>query len=480
MRFFLLAAPLFFALQAIGQGIYTPSPMADHNEALNTSLMEALKEQRERIKDLPNREKRLADSYVKARSEMLYDLMKQGNFIFDSPLNLYLEKLFARILAANPEIDPNTTLLLSRSGSINAFTTGDGFFVLNLGLLTEMKTESELAFVMGHELAHQTLDHVNNAMRSRAQTEADPQRTKEIRRILRDEYRVSTKLNDFILPGMVSSREFKRMQELEADSLGFLYATRSGFAPEGSVRALTILDSVDISLYGRHIPWQHLYEANECHANPVWKETSKGSSLGSFNTVDKELVEKLKTHPDCDLRIERLNAAHFIQRSANTDVNYEDYRTIARMELIESYRLKGDLGAALYHSIQLQLDYPENEFAIESAANALGLISLLKKRRDLSGYVARYSTQLPEDYGNFLQVLWEITATESSCLAYRLNSEVTHPYSPQRHLAIKAIAAYGNGNLEEAKRVAKAYSEEFPEGDQINEMEYFLKLNSKQ
>ena len=35
--------------------------------------------------------------------------------------------------------------------------------VVNLGLLGRLKTQSELAFIMAHEMAHQLLDHVNEA-----------------------------------------------------------------------------------------------------------------------------------------------------------------------------------------------------------------------------------------------------------------------------------------------------------------------------
>lgn len=471
---------LFYFLSLVsycaGQDNYEPSPVTEYNKPLKDLLNQSLDEQRQLVKSLPNREQKLADDYVKDRSEMLTTMMTNGAFIFDTPLNTYLDGVFGRILKANPDINPNTTLILSRSGSINAFTTGDGFLVLNLGLIAEMKTESELAFVMGHELGHQTLDHVNKALLARVEQEADPERAKEIRRIMRNEYRVSSRLTDFILPGMVASREFGREQEFEADSLGFVYADRSGFAPNGSLGALIILDSVDVSLYGRNIPWKDLYEANDCRVVPIWKETSTGSSLGSFHTVDEDLAEKLKTHPDCDLRMEHLTAAHVIVAVDDTATIYEKYRTIARMELIESYRIQQDLGAALYHAIQLQLDYPENKFAIENAANAWGLIALLKRQHHLGEYVSAYNENQPEDYGKYLQVLWETSATECSCLAYKLNSRVTDPYSPERHLATTAIAAYSNGDKEEAKRVAREYKDQYPKGSQIDEMKYLLKL----
>ncbi len=478
-KFILITCALLVAYTCIGQENYEPSPLVEYNKTLRTLLDQSLAEQRELVKTLPKRERKLANDYVKDRSKMLTTMMTNGSFIFDTPLNTYLEGVFGRILKANPEINPNTSLLLSRSGSINAFTTGDGFFVLNLGLISEMKTESELAFVIGHELGHQTFDHVNKTMLARAQREADPERTKELKRILREEYRVSSKLTDFVLPGMVASREFNRALELEADSLGYLYAKRSGFSDYGSIGALTILDSVDASLYGRKIPWKQLYASNECHADPVWKEITTGSSLGSFNTVDEDLVEKLKTHPDCGIRIAQLKDAHAIEQTIDTNTTYEKFRTIARMELIESYRIAENLGAALYHSIQLQLDYPENKFALENSANALGLIALLKKQRRLGEYVSGYSIYEPKDYGRFLQVLWETSATECSCLAYKFNKSVKNPYSPERHLAVRAIAAYCNGDLDEMHSAAYKYYHEYPEGKQIIEILHLLKIQYK-
>lgn len=468
---------LFLITKSFAQSSFEPASVIKYDKSLVGLINQSLEIQRELVKDLPKKEQKLALQYIKGRSEMISDMLKNGNFLLNSPLNVYLDNLFKRILTANPDINSNTTLLLSRSGSVNAFTTGDGFFVLNLGLLTQLKTESELAFVIGHELSHQSLDHVNQSLREKAELEADPDRIKEINRIMRSEYQVSSKLSTVILPGMIASRQFKRNREFEADSLGYLYATRSGFSSMGSIAALEILDSVDVSLYGKNIPWHFLYESMECSAKSDFENVSIESSLGSFEVVNQDLVDQLKTHPDCELRIDRLINAHNIALEQITDSVYESYRTIARMELIESYRIKKDYGAALYHALQLQFDYPENEFALESSAHYLGLISLFKKQRRMGEYVNVFTTYQPEDYGKFLKVIWEATVAECSCLAYNMNAKVKNPSSPERHLATMAISAYSKGEKEEAKQLAGEYTKKFPKGNQINRMNYILKLN---
>ena len=145
--------------------------------------------------------------------------------------------------------------------------------------------------------------------------------------------------------------------------------------------------------------------------------------------------------------------------------------------LIESYSIRNDLGAALYHALQLQFDYPENEFAIETAAHCLGLISLFKKQRRMNAYVSLFSTYQPADYGEFLQVLWEASVAECSCLAYNMNAKVKNPSSEERYLSTKAISAYSKGEKDEAKQLADEYIKKFPKGNQINRMNHILNLN---
>jgi beta-barrel assembly-enhancing protease len=109
---------------------------------------------------------------------------------------------------------------------INAFATPGGYVFVTRGALELMESEAELAGVLAHEVAHVDRKHVLEQLRKQnmlqgAQSEAD--------------------LNGFLLDqavGRLTGVIFTgvgRENELEADSIGMIYAAAAGYRPDGLV-----------------------------------------------------------------------------------------------------------------------------------------------------------------------------------------------------------------------------------------------------
>lgn len=64
-----------------------------------------------------------------------------------------IQQLADRLHAANPD-SAELKVLVVRDGMVNAFAFPDGTVMLFSGLLKQMKSENELAFILGHESAH--------------------------------------------------------------------------------------------------------------------------------------------------------------------------------------------------------------------------------------------------------------------------------------------------------------------------------------
>jgi Zn-dependent protease with chaperone function len=169
---------LFVSIPLLSQESFTPAPAVFNSQRLEAELESSYQFQLSSIKDLKGKEANYVKESYKNRRDFLLGLLSEGEFIFESPIYDYVKGIFDQVLAANPEIDPKTVMLLSRSGIPNAFTTGDGFFVINLGLLVRLYNADQLAFVICHELGHQILNHTNNRIRVAASEVADPNRKK--------------------------------------------------------------------------------------------------------------------------------------------------------------------------------------------------------------------------------------------------------------------------------------------------------------
>lgn len=116
---------------------------------------------------------------------------------------------------------------------VNAFAAPGGYVFVTRGALARMESESELAGVLGHEVAHVDETHV-----------LDEIRRSSVFASVRDEAQLSGAILDQLseLGGTLLFTGLSREDELEADSLGILYAAASGYRPEGLARFLERLE----------------------------------------------------------------------------------------------------------------------------------------------------------------------------------------------------------------------------------------------
>ncbi len=109
--------------------------------------------------------------------------------------------------------------------SINAFTTGCCYIYVHRGLLVNLNSEAELAGVLGHEIAHVTARHP-----SRRQTRGVLAGIGAMAAaILTGSSAVADLAN---LGANAWLQGYGRDNELEADRLGLVYMTRTGYRPE--------------------------------------------------------------------------------------------------------------------------------------------------------------------------------------------------------------------------------------------------------
>src|SRR5690349_20574117 len=83
------------------------------------------------------------------------------DYILEDPeVGDYVTGLTWRLVASAEAEAPKLTVFVIRDPRINAFALPGGYLGVNAGLLTSVRNESELAGVIGHELAHVTQRHI--------------------------------------------------------------------------------------------------------------------------------------------------------------------------------------------------------------------------------------------------------------------------------------------------------------------------------
>lgn len=122
------------------------------------------------------------------------------------------------------------------SKEVNAFAVPGGPVFFYTGILDKMKTEDEVAGVLGHEITHVTREHWAYATRD--------SQGKNIGLALGSIFGVNaTILQGASLVSQLDDLRYSRAHESQSDDTGFTLMTKAGFNPQGIVDVFRMLQS---------------------------------------------------------------------------------------------------------------------------------------------------------------------------------------------------------------------------------------------
>ena len=276
--------------------------------------------------------------------------MTQKNFVSDPELQHYLNHL-GRSVGKNANLH-NVTLHfnLLEDNELNAFAVPGGYITFNTGLLLTTETESELASVVGHEIAHLSQRHLPR-MVAKAQAAKLPTTAAIIASILvggQAGVAGVTLANANLLSNQLAySREFER----EADAIGMKLLSDSGFDP-----------SAMAEFFNR---------------------------LQRFNVItSKDVPEFLRTHPLSYTRI------------AESEARQDSYPAVHHESSFEFHLAKAKIQAIYSGTPDDAIKVLEEEIARSEGnqkdANQYGLALAKARLRDYSGAMKTLSTLVPK------------------------------------------------------------------------------------
>ena len=110
-----------------------------------------------------SQEDELGDQYAAA-------IRNQLTLLEDSASEAWLSRLGTRLTSVADRENRDWHLYLVADTTVNAFAVPGGHIFVHQGLIEQAESYSELAGVLGHEVAHVTLRHSVDQMRSRTRT----------------------------------------------------------------------------------------------------------------------------------------------------------------------------------------------------------------------------------------------------------------------------------------------------------------------
>jgi predicted Zn-dependent protease len=173
------------------------------------------------------------------------ELERQVKLSDDAILSEYVNRVAQKITRQSDATLPVTVRIIE-SGDLNAFTLPGGHIYLNSGLLRLTESESELAFVLAHEIGHVAARHA-----TREATRNELLQAGSIPLMVLGGWS-GMALREFASAGgrtgaMKGVRDF----EAQADRLGLDYMDRSGYDPSAAIDMFERIEGRERKIPGR-------------------------------------------------------------------------------------------------------------------------------------------------------------------------------------------------------------------------------------
>ena len=175
------------------------------------------------------------DEEARYGARMLYELRRVDMVLEDALIDDYVHALGYRLVALSERPEQPFTFFVVRSDEINAFAAPGGFIGLNVGLMHTAESESEVAAVLAHEVAHVTQHHLVRAYES-MQKATLPIALAMLGAIIASRNSSGNGAEAAVISGMGLMQQqainFTRHNEYEADRIGIFTLAKAGFDPE--------------------------------------------------------------------------------------------------------------------------------------------------------------------------------------------------------------------------------------------------------
>lgn len=166
---------------------------------------------------------------------ILRDVYADPRYLDDVEIEQYLDQLGYRLVSVSSRNQQRFNFFVVRDPTINAFAMPGGLIGVHTGLLLAAQSESELASVIAHEIAHVTQDHIARMVAAQSQSQWPTLAALALGLLAaRSNPNVaSAAIATTQAYSIQSQLNYSRDYEREADRVGYENLARAGFDPRG-------------------------------------------------------------------------------------------------------------------------------------------------------------------------------------------------------------------------------------------------------
>ena len=166
---------------------------------------------------------------------IMRDVYADPRYLDDPEIESYLNQLGYKLVSVSTRNQREFTFFVVNDPSINAFAMPGGNIGVHTGLLLAAQSESELASVVAHEIAHVTQDHIARMVAAQSQSYWPTMAALALALL-------ASRSNPNVASAAIASTQaysiqnqlnYSRDYEREADRLGYEMLTRADYDPRG-------------------------------------------------------------------------------------------------------------------------------------------------------------------------------------------------------------------------------------------------------
>jgi predicted Zn-dependent protease len=227
----------------------------------------------------------------------IYEKLQKANALSkNQKANDYVRKVGEQILAQQQRVPFDFQFHVINSSAINAFATPGGYIYVFRGLITLAGSESELASVMAHEIAHANLRHINEMMEKSQKLNYATMAGLLVGALLGGSGAGAAVAMGTMAGAQTMALKYSRENEMEADRFGLSYLTAAGYDPGSMVSFMKLMRRHEF--YSNLVPSyflthpmtderiRYLDGLLEAH----YRQKGKESQVGGFRRVQVELL----------------------------------------------------------------------------------------------------------------------------------------------------------------------------------------------
>ena len=486
MRMSLLKTKFFFALvissmlgfgnlcHAQYENDYTPRstqiPNADQ-------LIKSSKEQVQfELAQIKSRSKSKISKAYRTSAKKMYEGLTNDNFIYDDTIQVFVERVFNKIILANQIDEDNTPgrILILRNPRPGAFCMGDGTITVTIGLLSILDNESQLAFILSHETAHFTQNHIRDNVKRNIESAGEKKEMFEEQLDKMVNGRIDLEGMDSLKTMVYSGYKFSRVKEKESDALGIEYMNRAGYDISQSTTILAKLDETTQPKTTLGIEILNAFNFSKYPLQEHWLRPR--ANIYHTKRVDPIFdSKKIRTHPEMEERLAALDL--LISENTKIDLQEDHFKNVlnrivsmAEFEVIQAAYDRKAYDIALHRVLLQKINYPKNTYINTMIAQIL--IDVVEKSNQSSDNIyARKPIPLISQGYNEEEIvvndfLHTLSKKELPLIAFHFmnNKSVFDPNCEKHYYLLWKIGKLTN-DQKLVDQVSSSYSKKFENGE---------------